>query len=170
MPRPWRPPLEAVPGYSHEDPPSFARGWTEDIAPLRKRQSALSAHCTRPCSGPPPIRVFICNARSHDQEGRIGKKQNVLQSQGCPAKTPGALCRVSALALGINHHCGTVRLISTRFTLRPACLGVLVPMLLSLFFLAMMQGTTPPSLTAREILETYMVQADNDGLPLLPDI
>lgn len=43
-------------------------------------------------------------------------------------------------------------------------------MLLSLFFLAMMQGTTPPSLTAREILETYMVQADNDELPLLPDI
>ena len=43
-------------------------------------------------------------------------------------------------------------------------------MLLSHLFLAMMQGTTPPSLAAREILETYMVQADNDGLPLLPDI
>jgi hypothetical protein len=42
-------------------------------------------------------------------------------------------------------------------------------MLPNLFFLAMMQGTTPPSLTAREILETHMVQADNDGLPPLPD-
>jgi hypothetical protein len=29
-------------------------------------------------------------------------------------------------------------------------------MLLSLFLLAMMQGTTPPSLTALEILKTYM--------------
>ena len=33
--------------------------------------------------------------------------------------------------------------------------------------LAMMQGTTPPSLTAREILEPHMVQADNDRVAAL---
>ena len=41
-----------------------------------------------------------------------------------------------------------------------------MPMLPSLFFLAMMQGGTPPSLTAPEILER-MVQADNDRLAAL---
>jgi hypothetical protein len=114
-----------------------------------------------------PKEVFTCNAGSQDQEGRIGKKQNVLQNRECPAKNPARACRVSALALGIRHHCGTERLIPTRFTLRPACPGVLVPMLPNLFFLAMMQGTTPPSLTAREILVTHMVQADNDRVAAL---
>jgi len=41
-----------------------------------------------------------------------------------------------------------------------------MPMLPSLFFLAMMQGSTPPSLTAPQILER-MVQADNDRVAAL---
>ena len=41
-----------------------------------------------------------------------------------------------------------------------------MPMLPSLFFLAMTQGSTPPSLTAPQILER-MVQADNDRLAAL---
>src|ERR1035438_3436929 len=44
--------------------------------------------------------------------------------------------------------------------LRGICTGVLMPMLPTLFFLAAMQGSTPPSLTAPEIVER-MVQADN---------
>src|ERR1039457_1805874 len=40
------------------------------------------------------------------------------------------------------------------------CTGVLMPMLPTFLFLAAMQGNTPPSLTAPEILER-MVQADN---------
>ena len=41
-----------------------------------------------------------------------------------------------------------------------------MPMLPSLFFLATMQGSTPPSLTAPQILER-MVQADNDRVAAL---
>ena len=41
-----------------------------------------------------------------------------------------------------------------------------MPMLPSLFFLAMMQGSTPPSLTAPQILDR-MVQADNDRVAAL---
>jgi hypothetical protein len=41
-----------------------------------------------------------------------------------------------------------------------------MPMLPTLFFLATMQGSTPPSLTAPEILER-MVQADNDRVAAL---
>lgn len=41
-----------------------------------------------------------------------------------------------------------------------------MPMLPSLFFLAIVQGSTPPSLTAPEILER-MVQADNDRVAAL---
>ncbi len=41
-----------------------------------------------------------------------------------------------------------------------------MPMLPSLFFLAIVQGSTPPSLTAPEILER-MVQADNDRVATL---
>ena len=45
-------------------------------------------------------------------------------------------------------------------------LGVLMPMLPTLFFLAMAQGGSPPALTAPEIVER-MVQADNDRLAAL---
>jgi len=141
-------------------------GWTEDMRhfgsakPLRQRIVRAHVQGLRPRG----IHLQCRRSRSRREDREEAKRApEPRMSAKNPARALPSFGACPRHTSSLRHRTPH----TNAFYPATPCPGVLVPMLPNLFFLAMMQGTTPPSLTAREILEPHMVQADNDRVAAL---